>query len=816
MKKLNRGLKIGIFLCLLVSIPVVLSFFWLPYEANAMNYEAVFAKPSLKHLFGTDNFGRDIFCRVAEGTMATFLIALFTSCVGALIGGIVGALTGYFGGVVDEILMRVNDGLASFPSVLLALVVVSILDKGTLNICIALSIVFIPSFARIMRSEFMAQRSRDYVANAKLMGAGHLRIMFVHILPNTLPVLGSSMLVGINNAVLAEAGLSYLGLGVQPPDPSLGRMLSEAQVYIFGAPWYVTFASLTMIAAILGLSLVSTNLGVSPLNFNKIKKEIEQRRLAELADRKYPIGENKPGTEGQSVETFKSDAENSKNVPCLEIKNLHVGFIGENGVREVIKGIDFDLAEGEILGIVGESGSGKSMTALSIMGIAPAESAIVSGDILYRGRSIAGLDDKAMSDIRGKEIAMIFQEPMTSLNPVQTIGEQLDEMLDLHASYLTPGEQRTRVLEALSDTGLKEVEKLYNMYPHELSGGMRQRVMIAMALVAGAKVVLADEPTTALDADIAGVILDIFREINKKYGTSVILISHDLEVIARICNRAIVVKDGTIVEELDIYEEESNNAGSVSFEEPKTDYAQRLLRAAFADTSYIGSRNECLETIVELRKFSVFYKNRGKGVFCGKNLKQVNFDVDMDIGRGECVGIVGPSGCGKTTLVKAIAGLQKYVAGEMKLKCDKPGMVFQDPLSSLNPAMRVGRLLEEPLRIGGRAKDKERAKELVAAALKSVELDETLVSRKVSQLSGGQRQRISIALNIILNRELIILDEPVSALDVTIREQVLELLMRLKGERGWTFIIISHDRRLVSRICDTVYSAEDGHVVKIR
>ncbi|MBO7634491.1 MAG: ABC transporter permease, partial [Lachnospiraceae bacterium] len=244
MKKLNRDLVIGIIMVLLVSIPVVLSIFWLPYNVNEMDYGAIFHAPSLRHIFGTDNFGRDIFCRVIEGARSTFLIALFTVAVGAVIGGLVGALTGYYGGVVDEVLMRLNDGLASFPSILLALVVVSVLDKGTMNICISLGIVFIPSFARIMRSEFLEESNRDYVANAKLMGASDLRIIFVHILPNTMPVFWSSVLVGLNNAVLAEAGLSYLGLGVQPPDPSLGRMLAEAQVYIYGAPWYMFFTSL--------------------------------------------------------------------------------------------------------------------------------------------------------------------------------------------------------------------------------------------------------------------------------------------------------------------------------------------------------------------------------------------------------------------------------------------------------------------------------------------------------------------------------------------------------------------------------------------
>ncbi len=793
MKKLNRDLVIGIIMVLLVSIPVVISVFWLPYNVNEMDYGAIFEAPSLKHIFGTDNFGRDIFCRVIEGARSTFLIAVFTVMTGAVIGGLVGALTGYYGGAVDEVLMRLNDGLASFPSILLALVVVSILDKGTMNICISRGIVVIPSFARIMRSEFLEESSRDYVSNAKLMGASDLRIIFVHILPNTMPVFWSSVLVGLNNAVLAEAGLSYLGLGVQPPDPSLGRMLAEAQVYIYGAPWYMFFTSLTMVIAILGISLISGNAGVSAVNFRQIKKKAMERRRRELA------------AEGRA-------AFDDKDVR-LSVRDLHVGFIDEDGINEVIRGISFDLKKGEILGIVGESGSGKSLTALSILGIAADTSLITKGDIIYDGMSLVCATEHEMTKIRGGRIAMIFQEPMTSLNPVKTIGWQIDEILDIHMPHLSEKEQKARILEALADTGLEDPDKLYDMYPHELSGGMRQRVMIAMAIVAGADTIIADEPTTALDADIVGVILYIFKRINRKYGTTIILISHDLEVIESICGRALVLKDGAIVEELDIKEELDESGETSRFAEPESDYGKRLLEAAFADKSYVV-KNKKKDPVVELKDFSVMYRNRGKFLFSKKSFKTVNKDVNMTINRGDCVGIVGRSGCGKTTLVKAIAGLQKYTSGEMKLNCARPGMVFQDPLSSLNPFMKVGRILEEPLILAGE-KDKEARRAKVLDTLKAVDLDVELIDRKVSQLSGGQRQRVSIALNIILNRELIILDEPVSALDVTIREQVLELLMRLKKERNLTFIIISHDKRLVSRICNKVYNMEDGHAVQI-
>ncbi|MBP5331164.1 MAG: ATP-binding cassette domain-containing protein [Lachnospiraceae bacterium] len=838
---------IGIILLVLVSTPVVLSFFWLPYDVNSMDSSVILQAPSFRHCFGTDNFGRDIFCRVIVGTRATFLIAIFTVVAGAGIGTVIGALTGYYGGVVDEILMRVNDCLASFPSILLALVVVSILDKGLWNVCIALGLVFIPSFARIMRSEFIEQSKRDYVASAKLMGASDFRIIFVHIFPNTFKALLAAMLVGLNNAVLAEAGLSFLGLGVEPPDPSLGRMLSEAQVYIWGAPWYVISASLVMVVMILGISLVSENIGEPAVNLKRVKRNLSLIRRGEKAgksaDGKPEVltetggkssgetgGKSSGETRGKSSketgtgsskesskeETNKEIDEKKKaGKKVLDITGLRVGFISDSGINEVINGISFSLDKGEILGIVGESGSGKSVTALTIMGIAPKTSAVTHGSIHFTGRGFAEdlteLDEAEYCKIRGKEISMIFQEPMTSLNPLQTVGEQIDEVLDLHAANLSAGEQRQRVIAAMADTGLKDPDSLYNKYPHELSGGMRQRIMIAMAVIAGAKVIIADEPTTALDADLADVILEIFRRINEKYGTSIILISHDLEVIAKICGRALIMRDGIIEEEIGIRSTEAgkkeDHFGEFRFEEPKTEYGKRLLAAAFADKSYIED-SDTREIIMSARNYNVFYRVRN-GLFRRKSLKQVNFDINMDIRRGDCVGLVGESGCGKTTFVKGVAGLQKYTSGTMEVKGGKPAFVFQDPMSSLNPSKTVGWVLEESLKINTDL-TKERRVDKVKSILKAVDLDETLIERKVTDLSGGQRQRVSIATSIILKHDLIILDEPVSALDVTIREQILELLMKLKKEYDLTFIVISHDRRLIGRICNVVYYMENG------
>ena len=256
MKKYTVTQKIGLFLVIFIVTITIIGLFYTPYDPNKMSALEKNQAPTLSHLFGTDNFGRDILSRVMDGAKTTFLIAIATVLIGAVVGSIVGAVTGYFGGIVDEILMRINDVLASIPSILLALLIISIMGVGKYKIIIALGIIFIPSFARIMRSEFVAQKQLDYVKNARLMGASHIRIMFLHIMPNTLPILLPSLAIGFNNAVLAEASMSYLGLGVQPPDPSLGRMLSDAQSFLMTAPWYCIAPGVTIILTVLGFSLL--------------------------------------------------------------------------------------------------------------------------------------------------------------------------------------------------------------------------------------------------------------------------------------------------------------------------------------------------------------------------------------------------------------------------------------------------------------------------------------------------------------------------------------------------------------------------------
>ncbi|MCR5829813.1 MAG: ATP-binding cassette domain-containing protein [Lachnospiraceae bacterium] len=777
--KLNIKLIISIILLALVSTPVVLSLFWQPWDPNFMNYEEILAAPSASHIFGTDNYGRDIYARITDGALLTFGIAIITVTIGAVVGTIIGAVTGYFGGRIDELFMRINDALASFPSILLALVVVSVLDLGTLNVCIALGIVFIPSFARVMRAEFLAGRERDHVQNARLMGASIPRILFLHIFPGTLPVFIPTVMLGFNNAILAEAGLGFLGLGVQPPDPSLGRMLSESKTYLISAPWYAFFSCLFMIVSILAITMLAESIGAQSINYRSVRKRISSIIVEKL----------------------------SKIVPnpasLLEVRDLRVGYIEKDGIDEVIKGISFTLNRSEILGIVGESGSGKSLSSYSIMGIIPDKACMTGGGVYLSGKPLNMSSSKANCRIRGGRIAMIFQEPQTCLNPVLTVEQQIMEMIDLHDEEHDKTVRKNRALKAMEDAGLEDCEMLLKKYPHELSGGMRQRVMIAMALVSRAEVIIADEPTTALDAKVADEVLDSFAHINKKYGTSIILISHDLKVIEKVCNRVLIMRDGLITEELQVEGRE--------FSAPVSEYGKSLLNAAFSTTRY-DANAVANNVICSLKDVDIAYPLQAGNIIGRGKLREVVHKVNLDVYEGETLGLAGESGCGKSTLVKAVAGLLQHVKGEIKLNCETPAMVFQDPHASLCPTMTVQRILEEPLKLSGVRSKNERL-ERIRKILDDTDLSEELLKRRVSGLSGGQKQRISIASALLLNRKLIILDEPVSAIDVTLREQLLELLHKLKKKHGLTYILISHDETLLDRFCTRVVRMSDGRIV---
>ena len=485
--------------------------------------------------------------------------------------------------------------------------------------------------------------------------------------------------------------------------------------------------------------------------------------------------------------------------PLVEIKDLTISFPEGDSTFEAVKNVSFNVNEGEIVGVVGESGSGKSMSALALMGLLKKDAQIPNGEILFRGENLLTMKPEERRKLQGSEMAMVFQEPMTSLNPVMKIGKQVGESLKLHTD-LSKEEIHKRVVAALEDVGLTDAEAICEKYPHELSGGMRQRVMIALATVCSPSLIVADEPTTALDVIVQAQILRLLKKIHEEKNTSILFISHDLNVIKEICTRVIVMYKGEIVEEGETRE---------VLLRPKHDYTKHLV----ASIPQLVETVESEEEVLRLENLNVYYDIKN-GLFAKKGQKQVIHNVNLSAHDGEILGVVGESGCGKSTLCKTILGLHDKYEGTVWIKEGMhPQMVFQDPFSSLNPAKSIGWILEEPLKIRG-IKDKKKRKEMVDSMLEAVGLDASYANRKPRELSGGQRQRISIGTALMMESRLIIADEPVSALDVTVQSQILNLLLKLHEERNMTILFISHDLNIVRKICRRVMVIYKGEIVE--
>ncbi|NRA98657.1 MAG: ABC transporter ATP-binding protein [Rhodobacteraceae bacterium] len=492
----------------------------------------------------------------------------------------------------------------------------------------------------------------------------------------------------------------------------------------------------------------------------------------------------------------------------LRVSNLSLAIHG----APILKDVSFEIVPGEIFALVGESGSGKSMTALSAMQLLP-QGTTTTGAITLTGTPLLNAPEPQMCALRGREIGMIFQEPMTALNPVQTIGDQVAETLRVHGVT-----DRTEALEIarerLNRVGLDADRFPLDRYPHELSGGQRQRVCIAMAIALRPKLLIADEPTTALDVSTQAQILALLKELVADEGMGLMLITHDLAVVSRMADRVAVMKDGEIVED---------GATEALFRTRAHPYTQKLFSASTHRPTRAHPRSGA--TVLDVAQVSRDYGRAGLSLFGPRTKTRAVDSATLTIGEGESVGLVGESGCGKSTLSRTILGLDPIAEGTVTLT-DHPiqagrvpnalrremQVVFQDPYGSFNPRHRVERLVAEPFHLADQPPADIRA--AVAEALEAVGLGPEAMDRYIHEFSGGQRQRIAIARALIIRPKLIILDEAVSALDVSIRAQVLDLLADLQGRFGLSYLFVSHDLHVVRAITDRVYVMRAGRIVE--
>jgi ABC-type glutathione transport system ATPase component/ABC-type dipeptide/oligopeptide/nickel transport system permease subunit len=813
---------------LLVAAAIIGPFLW-NLDPTAMDIVGRFASPSAAHPLGQDEFGRDVLSRLLHGARVSLAVAFATATIACTIGALAGIVGGYFGRIWEFLTLRVSDVLLAFPPILMALLVVALFGPSVTTLIVCLSILYIPGFARVAYGETLSVKQMEYVEAQRALGARSPRILLRTLLPNISGPLLVQYSLTVSQAIIVEAGLSFLGLGIVPPAPSWGQMIRSARAQLEVNPLSLVWPSLCLVLTVF---LVNRLCDALQARFDP-RTATTARKLGWSDDRK-----TRPRASGDV------SAGGGTSSPTLEVRDLRVQFMTQDGPITAVENVSFSVMPGETLAIVGESGSGKSVTALSIMRLNPAGSSRLEGSIRLGGREILTLRDAEMRHVRGNKVAMIFQEPMTSLNPVHTIGMQITEALVAHRG-LSSSEAMAETVRLLEKVRIPAARSRLNDYPHNFSGGMRQRVMIAMALACSPKLLIADEPTTALDVTVQAQILELIKELQKEEGMSVLFITHDMGVVAEIADRTVVMYNGKAVE---------TGTTEEIFARPKHPYTRALLSAVPKLGSMDGRKRPMRFPVVDRATGESDVPTEVPDTLAGgeKPLLEVSGltkrfelrsglfstvrgrvhameNVSFALSAGETLALVGESGCGKSTtgravlrLIEAQAGsvfldgvdVLKLNQGDLREQRKRMQMIFQDPFASLNPRLNVGDAIAEPLIINELATQSQ-AREQVADLLQRVGLRPDMATRYPHEFSGGQRQRICIARALAVKPRLIVADEAVSALDVSVKAQVVNLMLDLQAEMGLGYLFISHDMAVVERVSHRVAVMYLGEIVEI-
>ena len=520
---------IGLIILSLILILAILTP-WLPLnDPNVIDTSNRFKRPfSEDSILGTDHLGRDLLSRLLWGTRLSIAVGLCAAIIAAFIGSAIGVIAGFYGGHTDNIIMRGVDMLMAFPYILLALAIVAALGPGLMNALIAVAIVNIPFFARNIRGVTLGIVHREFVDAARLSGMSNAKIIINEILPNVFPVIVVAMSTTVGWMILETAGLSFLGLGSQPPQADLGSMLGEARAAIITSPHTSVVPGVMILIIVMAINLVGDG-------------------IRDVLDPRLKSGALSTPRSTTEVEKNKSDA-GLKTQSLLSINGLKTEFRIGNRILKAVNDVSLTVDKGQCVGIIGESGSGKSVTALSIMRLVSSPPGIITdGSIDFKGDDLLKLSSEDLRDFRGKKVSYVFQDPLSTLHPLYTVGQQLSEAIQSH-NHVGKLEKHKKALELLQAVRISNPEKRLNSYPHELSGGMRQRIGIAMALANDPDIIIADEPTTALDVTVQAQILKLFQDLRREKGLALVFITHDFGVISQICDKVAVMYAGKIVE----------------------------------------------------------------------------------------------------------------------------------------------------------------------------------------------------------------------------------------------------------------------------
>ena len=841
-------------------------------------FGAVFGLASGYHVLGTDRTGNDVLWQALKSIRTAWVIGSLATVAMLPPALIFGISAGYFKGWVDDVIQYIYTTLTSIPGVLLIGACVLMMqvyidahpgmfptsaqraDLRLFLLCMILGLTGWAGLCRLLRAEALKLRELEYVQAARAFGISHARIMARHLLPNVMHIVLITIVLQFSGLVLYEAVLSYLGIGVDPSMNSFGSMIEKARLEMSRDPmiwWSLLTAFLFMLALVLSANLFSDavrdafdprtrafrpkrfKLSARPLRSGSSSGSgatVASGRLTTSSTPQSPMAASAaPLVDGATMA-----APSPSGRPVLSVTDLDIALDTDDQVRFAVKALALTIYRGETFALVGESGSGKSMTAMALMRLLPEALRVMAGRIELQDADLTRLSEAGMRSVRGARVGMIFQEPGTSLNPVMRIGDQILEPIERHTA-LRGAQARARAVQWLGRVGIPEPEVRIDDYPFQFSGGQKQRIMIAIALAAEPELLIADEPTTALDVTVQAQVLALLADIQKELGMAVLLITHDLAVVRHVADSVALMRHGEIVE---------TAPADQFFASPKHPYARELFDAipTFAKRgralSAQGQAREDLERddtvtasevieVLRVEQLQVHYPIR-KGllrrvVAYNKVVQGVSFTLHAN----ETLALVGGSGCGKTTVAKTLLRLLDGSASingsavvqntnilqasgsELKALRAQIQIVFQDPFSSLDPRMRVGAILQEGIAaLRPEWSTNEQARR-IAYLLERVGLPENAALRYPHEFSGGQRQRIAIARALAVEPKILILDEPTSALDVSVQAQILDLLQDLQRETGMAYLFITHNFGVVEYFADRVAVMDAGHIVEL-